>query len=72
MNGNHRSLHVDQIVLAQSAHPFARLRRNSVDGCVSRQRLPAHGADSNECAIPAEYVQRYGVLEFAGIHHFKI
>jgi hypothetical protein len=73
MNGDYRSLHVYQIVLAQSAHPFSRDAAVHSGGCVSRGSAfcRAFSAVSNECAIPGEYVQRHGVLEFGGIQQIE-
>jgi hypothetical protein len=92
VNGYDRSLHVDEIVLAQSALPFARslsattarladsifyprIRpRNGFKPFRSakerRQAVPV-GANSNECAIAGEYVQRHARHEFAGFPQVK-
>ena len=69
MNGHNRSLHIDQIVLAQSAHPFS---RGVPTSRLSDVRLPrscavfrALRAISNECAIAGENVQRLAYLHLA-------
>ena len=68
MHGHDRSLHIYEIVLTQSALPFARLRRGSFKG-MSRGVSSHHAAArvSNECAIAGEYVQCPRRHEFGGI-----